>query len=94
MKSLAHRGGENLVNPWNKDPSGGGNQNRVGSHSGWFLVNSPPILVYSGDWDVHWRYGNLTHGIVGKTIPIREWSLLAGEVGSIGAGVGARKMQS
>ena len=26
-------------------------------------MNSPPILVYfSGDWDVHWGYGLLTHG--------------------------------
>ena len=26
-------------------------------------ANSPPILVYcSGDWDVHWGYGVLTHG--------------------------------
>ena len=26
-------------------------------------MNSPPILVYfSGDWDVHWGYGVLTHG--------------------------------
>ena len=26
-------------------------------------VGAPPILVYfSGDWDVHWGYGILTHG--------------------------------
>ena len=26
-------------------------------------VGAPPILVYfSGDWDVHWGYGLLTHG--------------------------------
>ena len=28
-----------------------------------FGVGSPPILVdFSGDWDVHWGYGILTHG--------------------------------
>ena len=28
-----------------------------------FGVGAPPILVYfSGDWDVHWGYGILTHG--------------------------------
>ena len=28
-----------------------------------FGVGTPPILVYfSGDWDVHWGYGLLTHG--------------------------------
>ena len=27
-----------------------------------FWVGAPPILVYfSGDWDVHWGYGILTH---------------------------------
>ena len=32
----------------------------MGSHFG---VGAPPILVYSsGDWDVHWGYGLLTHG--------------------------------
>ena len=25
----------------------------MGSHFG---VGAPPILVYSGDWDVHWGY--------------------------------------
>ena len=30
-----------------------------------FGVGAPPILVYfSGDWDVHWGYGLLTHGHV------------------------------
>ena len=30
-----------------------------------FGVGAPPILVYfSGDWDVHWGYGLLTHGNV------------------------------
>ena len=29
-----------------------------GSHCG---IGAPPILVYSGDWDVHWGYGVLTH---------------------------------
>ena len=28
-------------------------------HSG---VGAPLILVYSGDWDVHWGYRILTHG--------------------------------
>ena len=28
-----------------------------------FGIGAPPILVYfSGDWDVHWGYGVLTHG--------------------------------
>ena len=28
-----------------------------------FAVGAPPILVYfSGDWDVHWGYGILSHG--------------------------------
>ena len=32
----------------------------LGSHFG---VGAPPSLVYfSGDWDVHWGYGLLTHG--------------------------------
>ena len=32
----------------------------MGSHFG---VGAPPILVYfSGDWDVHWGHGLLTHG--------------------------------
>ena len=32
----------------------------------WVWVKStPPILVhFSGDWDVHWGYGILTHGHV------------------------------
>ena len=30
-------------------------------------VGAPPILVYfSGDWDVHWGYGTLTHGPLTK----------------------------
>ena len=30
-----------------------------------FGVGAPPVLVYfSGDWDVHWGYGLLTHGHV------------------------------
>ena len=29
-------------------------------------IGAPPILIYfSGDWDVHWGYGVLTHGHVG-----------------------------
>ena len=32
----------------------------MGSHFG---VGAPPILVYfSGEWDIHWGYGFLTHG--------------------------------
>ena len=32
-----------------------------------FGVGAPPILVYfSGDWDVHWGYGLLTHGHMPK----------------------------
>ena len=31
-----------------------------------FGVGAPPILVYfSGDWDVHWGHGILTHGHMG-----------------------------
>ena len=31
-------------------------------------VGAPPRLVgFSGDWDVHWGYGTLTHGHLGKT---------------------------
>ena len=31
-----------------------------------FEVGAPPTVVYfSGDWDVHWRYGLLTHGHTG-----------------------------
>ena len=32
-------------------------------------VNSPPIFraSFSGDWDVHWGYGILTHGQIGST---------------------------
>ena len=36
----------------------------MGSHFGW-LVNSPPTFepnYFSGEWDVHWGYGVLTHG--------------------------------
>ena len=36
----------------------------MGSHFG---VGAPPILVYfSGDWDVDWGYGMLTHGHVSQ----------------------------
>ena len=32
-----------------------------------FGVGAPPISVYfSGDWDVHWGYGILTHGHLGS----------------------------
>ena len=35
---------------------------RMGSHFG---VGAPPNFVYfSGNWDVHWGYGLLTHGHV------------------------------
>ena len=28
-----------------------------------FGIGAPPILVnFTGDWDVHWGYGVLTHG--------------------------------
>ena len=34
-----------------------------------FWVGAPPILVYfSGDWDVHWGYGILTHGQIGAAL--------------------------
>ena len=33
-----------------------------------FGVGAPPILVYfTGDWDVHWGYGILTHGHMRKS---------------------------
>ena len=32
-----------------------------------FGIGAPPILVYfTGDWDVHWGYGVLTHGHIGS----------------------------
>ena len=32
-----------------------------------FGAGAPPIVVYfSGDWDVHWGYGLLTHGQMRK----------------------------
>ena len=40
-------------------------QTVLGSHFGAF--GAPPILepiLNSGDWDVHWGYGILTHGLV------------------------------
>ena len=38
-----------------------------------FGVGAPPIIVYfSGDWDVHWGYGILTHG----QIPTKRGSTL------------------
>ena len=42
----------------------------------WYLfgVGAPPILVYfSGDWDVHWGYGILTHGHIRWTLG-KTWS--------------------
>ena len=40
----------------------------VGQHQWYhFGVGSTPIVVYfSGDWDVHWGYGLLTHGHVAR----------------------------
>ena len=41
----------------------------IGSHFG---VGAPPILVYfSGDWDVHWRNGTLTHGHMGVGVWVK-----------------------
>ena len=38
-----------------------------------FGVGAPPILVYvSGDWDVHWGYGLLTHGHMARSIQAKE----------------------
>ena len=38
-----------------------------------FGVGAPPILVYfSGVWDVHWRYGILTHGHVMRILKIQQ----------------------
>ena len=35
----------------------------------WLWVKTGSILVYfSGDWDVHWGYGLLTHGHIGATV--------------------------
>ena len=42
-----------------------GNQDMAVCQNQWyqFGVGTPPISVYfSGDWDVHWGYGLLTHG--------------------------------
>ena len=41
----------------------------VGQHQWYhFGVGPPPILVYfSGDWDVHWGYGVLTHSHIYPT---------------------------
>ena len=36
-----------------------------------FGVGALPILVYSsGDWDVHWGYGILTHGHVAEMLAL------------------------
>ena len=37
-----------------------------------FGVGAPPILVYSGDWDVQWGYGTFTHGHVAPWLPKGE----------------------
>ena len=39
------------------------NMAMVQNQSYHFGIGAPPILVYSsGDWDVYWGYGVLTHG--------------------------------
>ena len=53
-----------------------------------FGVGAPPILVYfSGDWDVHWGCGILTHGhfpvgaIPGRNnykTALGKWTLISG----------------
>ena len=47
----------------------------VGQHQWYhFGTGAPPILVYfSGDWDVHWGYGLLTHGHVLKLNAFDNW---------------------
>ena len=41
-----------------------------------FGVGAPPILVcFSGDWDVHWGYGLLTHG---QKTTLRSSGILVG----------------
>ena len=43
-----------------------GGSKPMGSHFG---VGAPPMLVYfSGDWDVHWGYGLLTHGQISLSV--------------------------
>ena len=37
----------------------GGGSTPVKSHFG---VGAPILVYFSGDWDVHWGYGILTHG--------------------------------
>ena len=39
---------------------------------GHFGVGAPPIFHFSGDWDVHWEYGVLTHSHMGDL----WWTLL------------------
>ena len=37
-------------------------------------VGAPPILVYfSGDWDVHWGYGLVTHGQILRLARRSRW---------------------
>ena len=59
----------------------------MGSH---FEVGAPPILVYfSGDWDVHWGYGILTHGHMfepvahAKQFQTNHWDSLADSAGPL-----------
>ena len=45
----------------------------MGSHFG---VGAPPIFVYlSGDWDVHWGYGILTHGHISWLPWVITWEI-------------------
>ena len=56
----AQPGAKASVSKW----SWGNEEGAVGQNQWYhFWVGAPPILVYfSGDWDVHWGYGVLTHG--------------------------------
>ena len=57
----------NAAFPQSKASKTGGDpveSNMAVVQSEWFHfgIGAPPILVYfSGDWDVHWGYGVLTH---------------------------------
>ena len=38
-----------------------------------FGIGAPPILIYfSGDWDVHWGYGVLTHVHLNRLLAFKE----------------------
>ena len=48
-----------------------------------FGVGAPPVLVYlSGDSDVHWGYGILTHGHVGFWVQF-HWALFSSPAGCL-----------